>query len=150
MKNPIFGCLAALAVTAGAWWYISDSDLMPGVFNQSSLSVNQTGQNSQQAATRYLAYSQEAFEAARDTKRVLYFHAPWCSTCIPTDKELSDERDKIPEGVTLFKTDYDTSIELKRKYNIAYQHTFVLVDAAGREITKWNGGAITELIERTK
>ena len=150
MKNPVFGCLAALAVAGGALWYISDSGLMPSVFNQTTQSVNQTSQTSQQTASRYLVYSPEAFKAARDTKRVLYFHAPWCPTCVPTDREFTAKSDQIPQDVVLFKTDYDTSTDLKKQYAITYQHTFVLVDADGREITKWNGGAIAELIERTK
>lgn len=148
MKNRSFGCLAALALGAGALWFLFDSFSMPEVFNQTSPSVNQTSQLPQQS--RYIVYSQEAFDAARNEKRVLYFHAPWCPTCVPTDKEFSANADQIPEEVVLFKTDYDTSGELKKKYNIPYQHTFVLVDAAGREITKWNGGAVAELVEHTK
>jgi hypothetical protein len=34
----------------------------------------------------------------------------------------------------VFKTDYDTQKELKTKYKITYQHTFVLVDEAGDAI----------------
>jgi thiol-disulfide isomerase/thioredoxin len=150
MKNRPLGCLAVLALGAGALWFLFDSFPMPGVFNQTPPSVNQTSQLPQRAGSRYIVYSQEAFDAARNKKRVLYFHAPWCSTCVPTDKEFSANADKIPEDVVLFKTDYDTSTELKKKYAVPYQHTFVLVDAADREITKWNGGAVAELVEHTK
>ncbi len=37
------------------------------------------------------------------------------------------------------KTDYDTERELKKKYGVTYQHTFVQVDAQGNQIKKWGG-----------
>lgn len=53
--------------------------------------------------------------------------------------------DKIPENMVLMKTDYDTYTELKKKYGVTYQHTFVQVDENGNELTKWNGGGVNEL-----
>lgn len=50
----------------------------------------------------------------------------------------------------LFKTDYDTEKALKQKYGITYQHTFVYVDKDGKQIKKWNGGAIDALIANTQ
>ena len=40
--------------------------------------------------------------------------------------------------------------ELAQKYSITYQHTFVQIDAEGKEITKWNGGKIDELLTNIK
>jgi thiol:disulfide interchange protein len=99
---------------------------------------------------RYVPYSPTAFAAARDRKRILYFHAPWCSTCGPIDKEFSTNEGSIPEGIVVFKTDYDTEVELKKKYAITYQHTFVQVNENGDEVTTWNGGGIEELIKRIR
>jgi thioredoxin 1 len=56
----------------------------------------------------------------------------------------------LPADVVVFKTDYDTEKELKKKYGITYQHTFVLVDNEGNSIKKWNGGGVKELIEELK
>ena len=50
----------------------------------------------------------------------------------------------------LFKTDYDSEKELKKQYGITYQHTFVYVDKDGKQIKKWSGGAIDDLIANTK
>lgn len=58
--------------------------------------------------------------------------------------------DQIPAGVVVFKTDYDSSTDLKKKYAITYQHTFVLVDPNGNEIKKWNGGGVAEIIKNTQ
>jgi len=35
---------------------------------------------------------------------------------------------EIPENVNLLKVDYDNSTDLKEKYGVTMQHTFVLVD----------------------
>jgi len=94
---------------------------------------------------RYMPYSPAAFEAARENKRVLYFHADWCSVCRPLDREFSQNAHQIPQDIVLFRTDYDTEKELKATYAITYQHTFVLVDRQGNEVTQWNGGGIAEL-----
>ena len=94
---------------------------------------------------RYMPYSPAAFDAARENKRVLYFHADWCSVCRPLDREFSQNAHQIPQDIVLFRTDYDTEKELKATYAITYQHTFVLVDRQGNEVTKWNGGGIAEL-----
>ncbi len=95
---------------------------------------------------RYIDYDKEAFNNAAGKKRVYFFHAKWCPTCKAANEEFIQNIDKIPEDVMLFKTDYDTEKELKTQYGITYQHTFVLVDNEGKEIRKWNGGGITELI----
>ena len=102
------------------------------------------------AQTRYQTYTPSAFAAAQDQKRVLYFHANWCPVCRPIDREFQEKADQIPTGVVVFKTDYDTESELKKKYAITYQHTFVQIDAAGNEVLKWNGGGLTEVISRVK
>lgn len=101
-------------------------------------------------AARYQTYTAEAFESSKDKKRVLFFHANWCPTCKKAHQEITSESSQIPEDVVIFKTDYDTETQLKKKYTITYQHTFVLVDAQGNEIKKWNGGGIAEVRANTQ
>jgi hypothetical protein len=48
------------------------------------------------------------------------------------------------------KTDYDSNNELKKKYGVTYQHTFVQIDSNGNMITKWNGGDIDTLKQNLK
>jgi thioredoxin 1 len=100
--------------------------------------------------SRYQAYTKEKFDNATAYKRVYFFHAPWCPTCIPADRAFQANHTNIPEDVILFKTDYDSSDALKKQYAITYQHTFVLVDKNGTEIKKWNGGGLEELITNTQ
>ncbi len=101
------------------------------------------------AAGTYIDYSKEDYELNRDNKRVLFFHASWCPYCQAADREFNANPGEIPEDVVLFKVDYDTEKELIEKYGITYQHTFVLVDEDGNEITKWNGGDIDNLKKNT-
>ena len=124
------------------------------VREQEQASAKGTKENSEPSGmkinSRYLDYSPEAFAPAAGKKRVYFFHAAWCSSCRAADAEFRSNLDKIPQDVVLFETDYDTQTALKKQYDITYQHTFVYVDAAGKEIKKWNGGGVAELVEKTK
>lgn len=93
----------------------------------------------------YIPYSAQAYADASNQKRVLFFHATWCPTCKTANEEFTSKIQEIPSNVVILKTDYDKESELKRKYGITYQHTFVQVDEQGNEITKWSGGDIQEL-----
>jgi thioredoxin 1 len=113
-------------------------------------SNNATEITTGQSTSRYQPYTKVAFDSAAAKKRVYFFHAPWCPTCIPANSAFETNHTSIPEDVVLFKTDYDSSDALKKQYAITYQHTFVLVDEKGNEIEKWNGGALEELITNTQ
>lgn len=107
---------------------------------------DKTGANADLAATGvYIEYSPENYEQFKDHRRILFFYASWCPTCKAANQDFLTHASEIPAGVVLLKTDYDTEKELKAKYAITYQHTFVQVDAKGNELTKWNGGGFTEL-----
>lgn len=100
----------------------------------------------------YIDYSSTTLAKASENngKPVLFFKASWCPTCQAADKAFLGNLDKIPAGVTVLKVDYDTEKDLKAKYGITYQHTFVQVDANGNELAKWNGGDIENLITNLK
>lgn len=97
---------------------------------------------------RYLPYSHAAFITTFNKRRVLYFHADWCPTCRPLDASLTASPDQLPTNVVLFKTNYDKELELKRKYGITYQHTFVEVDKDGNALQTWSGGDVSEIVSR--
>lgn len=103
-----------------------------------------------QTSSRYVSYSKTAFDAAADKKRVLYFYATWCPICKVVNEELTQKSEEIPPDVVVFKTDYDSEKDLKTKYGVTYQHTFIQVDAAGKKVTAWNGGGVEELGKRVR
>ena len=99
---------------------------------------------------KYMDYSSSSYAAENGKKRVIFFHAGWCPTCVAANKAFENRADEIPENVVIFKTDYDTAKTLKEKYGVTYQHTFVQVDSNGNEIVKWNGGDIDQLIRKVQ
>lgn len=109
-----------------------------------------------QSGGKYLIYTPEEFVAAADTRRVIYFYANWCPTCLPADKDFQENSDRLPKDVTVLRANYnDTDTdqiekELAKKYGITYQHTFVQVDQNGKMINSWNGGQIDELLINLK
>lgn len=164
MKTPLIYLIGIVVVLGGLFFLFNKSaqQKAPTIIevNDSEKTAEHIpqekaeGQGNEPANTinqeRYMVYSQPSFDAALDKKRVYFFHASWCSTCKAANDEFTSQRDTIPSDVMLFKTDYDTENELKRKYNVTYQHTFVYVDQNNKEIKKWNGGGIEELIVNTK
>ena len=82
----------------------------------------------------YAIYSHANVEAALTSgkKVALFFHAPWCPTCKALDTSLSSAT--VPSDVVVFKVDYDSSTELKKKYGVTGQHTIVTLDANKNKI----------------
>lgn len=105
----------------------------------------------QELAPHYFVYSPTALaqtqakNRAGQTKTVLYFWAPWCTTCSSLDQEIFAKHQAVPDDVTILRIDYDHAAALKQLYNITIQHTFVQVDPDGHEITTWVGGDMDEL-----
>lgn len=76
---------------------------------------------------------------------VLFFHAPWCPDCKRTHESLTS--DGVPSGLTVVKVDYDTQTDLRKKYEVTHQHTFVAIDSGGAQRAKWSGSVTGEEIK---
>lgn len=70
-------------------------------------------------------------------KTVYFFHAAWCPSCQAADTSFT--AGGIPDGITVVNVDFDGNADLKKKYGITQQHTFVQVDEAGEQVGKWSG-----------
>ncbi|MCP4523319.1 MAG: peptide-methionine (R)-S-oxide reductase MsrB [Candidatus Gracilibacteria bacterium] len=90
------------------------------------------GENSQ-----YTSYSDEKLQNAKEEFLILFFHATWCSSCTQFEEKVIKE--KIPENIKIFKVDFDTQHQLRKKYNIITQTSFVLVDNNGKVKKRWIG-----------
>ena len=86
----------------------------------------------------YEAYSPDKLVLASSGDVVLFFHAPWCPICAALEKDINAHISTIPAGLTILKVDYDTATELKKKYGVTVQHTFVQIRADGSLISKWS------------
>ncbi|WP_396643201.1 thioredoxin family protein [Microbacterium sp.] len=62
-------------------------------------------------------------------EKVLFFHASWCPRCRKLDDQLRAEG--APDGLTVFKVDYDSRTDLRQKYGVTLQTTVVFVDDEG-------------------
>ena len=85
-----------------------------------------------------------------DSKKVYFFHASWCPICQGIDKEINADTTKIPAGVTLIKTDFDSSTDLRQKYGVTTQYTFVQVDSSGNETAQWSATSLQKAIDGIK
>lgn len=100
----------------------------------------------------YKDYSESTVtsEQQAGNKVVLFFHAPWCPFCRTADAAFKANAEKIPAGVTVLKIDYDSNTELKTKYGVTTQHTFVQIDNNGSLVTKWVSGDVDALTKNIK
>jgi thiol-disulfide isomerase/thioredoxin len=79
-------------------------------------------------AGSYVDYSDTAIASAEGTT-LLFFHAPWCPQCRSIESDIIAEG--VPAGVTVIKVDYDSHQDLRQKYEVTLQTTFVEVDSNG-------------------
>lgn len=98
----------------------------------------------------YREYAADQLSFAKSGHVVLFFHAPWCPTCRAADADITAKAGTIPSDVLILKTDYDTNTELKKKYGVTYQHTFVEVDENGTLIQKWSGGELDTILSKVQ
>lgn len=109
-----------------------DTDRTVNVQNTKNEPVQQPTDTASPGA--YTTYSEQAIASTSGTK-VLFFHAPWCPQCRAL--ETSIEAGPIPGSVTIFKVDYDSSHELRKRYGITIQTTLVRVDDNGNLVKKY-------------
>jgi len=144
--------IIAFLVLAGGFYLTSttsDNKLITdnGVMIREQTTV-ETDETMMKLSTGYVTYSSDYLNKYQGKTKVLFFHANWCPTCNAADKEINERLGELPDDLLIIKTNYDKESDLKKKYGVTYQHTFVLVDDQGNELDKWNGGSLDEIIER--
>lgn len=86
---------------------------------------------------RYESYEPGRVSAKGYSQTILFFHASWCPECRAFEAAINSST--IPAGTQILKVDYDNSTELKQKYGVTLQSTFVSVDSNGELVSKWVG-----------
>ena len=149
-KKLFIGAVVIVALVAGVGIYLTsnhakdDSMMKDGAPTKDEQVMMKTGS--------YEIYSPEKIAMASASHHVvLFFRASWCPTCKTVDADIKAHLKDIPENLTILDVNYDNSTELKKKYGVTYQHTFVQVDAEGNLIKKWGGSpTLASLISEVK
>lgn len=163
VKNSLLGSVVvafALALTAGACAstpssnsdtqvsteQVSEPATQPDAESETAANVTTNGSGAYISLADYRA-SKELYDAS---KVVLFFNATWCSTCKKARENLEADLSAIPADLAIVLVDFDSETDLKRQYGITVQHTFVQIDAAGNELSKWSGSLTAqEILENT-
>jgi hypothetical protein len=59
-----------------------------------------------------------------------------------------DERSHELGDITLVVVNYDRAGDLKKKYGVTYQHTYVQIDRDGEKIALWSGGGVDGILKK--
>ncbi|MBP9670590.1 thioredoxin family protein [Candidatus Woesebacteria bacterium] len=152
-KNLLLAIFVLALVLGGSYLYRNNNTQ---VMSPSPTPNTMVKTESTPISKQYLSYTKEALENTKGNSRVLFFYASWCPTCIPANADFEKNISMLPSDVTVIRVNYndpDTDAEekaLATKYSITYQHTYVQIDAEGKAVTKWNGGATKELLAKIK
>lgn len=100
---------------------------------------------------RYTDYQSDQLAAEGYNETILFFFAPWCPECRAFQEAI--QASSLPDGVQVLKVDYDSSDDLKARYEVTLQSTFVSVADDGSLLSKWVGygkdKSISAILENT-
>lgn len=139
MAKKLIITIVVLAVLIAGYKYLEFRGVFEGDIPLAPIEATETH-------GAYEMYSPEKLSRAETGKVVIFFYATWCPSCRSLDRDIRGNIDNIPSDVTILIADYDNSAELKQKYGITTQHSFVQVDANGNELNKWFGHPTLERI----
>lgn len=86
---------------------------------------------------RFIEYSSDALSAPEYSTTILFFYAGWCPECRGFEKAIN--AGTIPTSTQILRVDYDNSSDLKQKYGVTIQSTFVRIKSDGALQAKWVG-----------
>lgn len=104
------------------------------------------------ASGRYVDYSAELVDDNGFQTTILFFYAGWCPECRGYDQAITAAT--LPDGLQILKLNYDDEQDLRQKYGVTIQSSFVRVNAAGDKQKLWNGygqeKSLDVILENTK
>lgn len=109
-------------------------DSSKNIDESSNVSQSANSINYSEQVGKYVSYSPEVVDSTKG-RRVLFFHAPWCSQCRALDRSIANGN--LPKDVTIFKTDFDSNQKLRQQYGVTMQTTLVLLDENGNLSKKY-------------
>jgi thiol-disulfide isomerase/thioredoxin len=89
-----------------------------------------------QTTGTYTTYDAEQVSTSNADQIFLFFHAPWCPSCVALENDILANEESIPEGVEIYKVDYDSETELKARYGVTRQHSVLEIDSDGNILSE--------------
>ena len=136
--------LSAVIVLGGCSQANSSSDAMSSAKSSSSATSH-----SDSASQSYITYDQ--YQASKDkyadSKVVLFFNAKWCPACRAINEALTSDPGKIPAKTTVVSVEYDQYTDLRQRYGVTTQHTFVQIDTNGEKTRQWVSTSVDALLK---
>lgn len=127
--------ILAVVIGGALWFAVANKNKMPDYSQPGTLITNENGEQvTVPAGGAYVNYNEQVF-AETQGRRVLFFHAGWCPQCRALETDI--KKQGVPDGMTIFRVNYDTANDLKKKYGVTLQTTIVEVDGNGNEIHKF-------------
>lgn len=144
----ILPVLIVIVLIAGGFYY-SDSNHKDGVMMEEndSLLKDETSmmeEVSEVGGSGMFVKYEDVNISELEGKIVLDFAATWCPSCQAFKEDVQESVSDIPGDVNIVVVDYDKFTDLKKKYGVTTQHTFVQIDNNGGMIEKWIGGSALE------
>ena len=78
---------------------------------------------------------------------MLFFNAKWCPACRAINEALTSDPGKIPAKTTVVSVDYDQHTDLRQRYGVTTQHTFVQIDTNGEKTRQWVSTSVDALLK---
>ena len=130
-----FAIVLVLGIGVKVWESSMSTAVVPKETHEALAPITELG-------PRYYTYTPEAVALAQrlSNSAILYFWAPWCSTCSSLDVEIHKNPELIPRQAIVIRVPYDTATELRKKYAVTVQHTFVLLDKNNEALNLVVGG----------
>lgn len=138
--------LAAFIVSFGTLLILQEVSEAPSTSKDTTTTSSQTTPvepdtpdptSSDSTEGRYTSYSTDKLTEGKYSQTIVFFYAPWCPECRAFKKAITEN--SIPDGIQILETDFDSSTDLKKKYGVTQQTTFVRVNSAGDLQKKWPG-----------
>lgn len=133
-KVMINGATVVMAdvTTSNGVVHVIDTVLVPSAENEASTDMND---DMEVMAPLYEDYTAEKAAALEGEQTyALYFKADWCPVCALFETNLQAMLADFPEGTVILKANYDTETELKDKYGVDHQTTFIVINAQGEVV----------------
>ena len=85
--------------------------------------------------TLFEQYSAAKFAQAKGSQNTaLFFHADWCPVCKNLEQSITTNLSSLPKNSVIFQVNFDTEMELKKKYGVRSQTTVVFLDKKGEVV----------------